>query len=477
MKMLIENKWVNAFDKTTIKIINPANGEIMDTVPNAGPEDVGLAVNAAKTSQKTWGKTQLYQRIEILQKFCSLVDENQENLSRTLSAETGKPIRIAREEIQGVTGTFLAYIEAAKHMKNDFIPNGTQPGQNNSVYFTLREPLGVIAIIVPFNYPAAIFAGAAAPAFLTGNTVILKPPHQNPLTLCKLAGLIKDAAGDFEIIQILTGDGLKAGNALTTHPDVNGIHFTGSTRIGIEIARAAASHLAHVNLELGGNDVFIVHEDADINQAARDIIIGRLLNSGQICTSSKRVIVHNMVKDDFIQKVLENIRKIKVGDPANEETDMGCLISEAAALQVEKQVQQTVEQGAEIIYGGKRSGAFFDPTILVNVPKTADIARDMEVFGPVIAIIGYDSIEEAVEISNSSRYGLGGSVYTGSIKTAMRFIRSIETGSLMINGTNWDQNGELPFQPYKYSGIGAGGILLSFEHVSHLKSIGMKNIF
>ena len=476
MKMLIANKWVEAVDKTSINIIDPATGAIIDTVPNAGPEDVFIAVDAAKTAQRIWSKTHLYQRIDILQKFCTLVQKNMEDLSFTLSAETGKPIRNARGEIQGVIGTFQNYIEASRHLKNDFIPNGTQPGQENSVYFTLREPLGIITIIVPFNYPAAIFAGAAAPALLMGNTVILKPPHQNPLTLIKLTGYLKEAAAEFEVIQILTGEGPKAGNALTVHPDVNGIHFTGSTKIGIEIAKAAASHLAHINLELGGNDIFIVHEDADINQAAEDIIPGRLTNSGQICTSSKRVIVHEKVKEKFTQLVLQNVKNVKVGDPADEETDMGCLVTEAAAKQVEEQVQLTVKQGAEILFGGSRQGAFFDPTILVNVPKTADAARDMEIFGPVISIIPYENIEEAITISNSSRYGLAGSVYTNDIKIAMKVIRSVETGTLMVNGTNWDQNGGLPFQPYKYSGIGAAGTFLSFDHVTHLKSIGIKNI-
>ncbi len=474
--MIINNQWADALDNSVIQIVNPATGEVIDTVPNAGPEDVTVAVKAAKAAQRIWGATPLYQRIEVLQQFCARIEENQEDLARTLCAETGKPIRDARGEIQGVVGTFANYIEASRHLKNDFIPNGMEPGQENSVYFTLREPLGVIAIIVPFNYPAAIFAGTAAPALLTGNTVILKPPYQNPLTLCKLGGLLKEAAGELDIIQILTGDGPKAGNALTSHPDVNGIQFTGSTRTGIEIAKSAASHLAHINLELGGNDVFIVHEDADLDQAAQDIIYGRLINSGQVCTSSKRVIVHKDVKTEFINKVLANIKKIKVGDPTDEETDMGCLVTEAAARQVETQVQKTVAQGAEMIYGGKRNGAFFDPTILINVPETSDLARDMEVFGPVIAIINYETIEEAIKISNSSSYGLAGSVYTNDIKTAMRFVRSIETGVIMVNGTTWDQNGELPFQPYKNSGIGAAGTLLSFDHVTHLKSIGIKNI-
>ena len=313
-----------------------------------------------------------------------------------------------------------------------------QPGQENSMYFTLREPLGVVACIVPFNYPAAIFAGAAAPALLSGNTVIVKPPHQNPLTLCRMTELMIEAAEDHEIIQILTGEGPKAGKTLTAHPDVNAIHFTGSTAIGIEIAGAAATHLAHVNLELGGNDVFIVHEDADINLAAREIIMGRLLNSGQICTSSKRVLVHNKVRSEFTQKVLANIKNIKYGDPANEETEMGCLINEGAARQVEAQVNQTIEQGAEILYGGKRSGAFYEPTILINVPKTADISIDMEVFGPVIPIIGFDTMDEAIEISNSSKYGLAGSVFTQQYQNGNE---SSKVGRNRHNNGKWYKSG------------------------------------
>lgn len=476
MKMFIGGKPVDACDKTVIKITNPATGKIIDTVPNAGAEDVAIAVEKAKSAQKEWAKVPVHQRAEILRTFLALVEKNKEDLAQTLSAETGKPIREARAEIGNIPIGFQAFIEKAKHLYSDVIPNGIEAGQEKNILFTLREPVGVVACIIPFNFPCDLFDQKVAPTLMAGNAAIVKPPHQNPLTLCKLTQLMIEAGVRDGAIQIITGEGPKAGAALTAHPDVHGITFTGSTAVGIETAKAAANHLAHVSLELGGNDAFIVHEDADIDLAVEEMIWGRMYNCGQVCCASKRFLVHNRVRDEFISKAGKRILELKVGDPSNENTQIACLVTEGAAQRVEEQVNETVKQGGKIVLGGKRSGAFYEPTILADVPKSADVAKDMEIFGPVVPVIGFDTIEEAIEIANASKYGLSGCIFTGNMKIAMKVATFLECGSVVINGASFFRSFEMPFGGYKYSGLGTEGVLSTFEEVTRLKTVVLKNI-
>lgn len=476
MKMLIGGKPVDACDKTVVEIINPATGQVIDTVPNAGPEDVAIAVEKAKSAQKEWARVPIHQRAEILRKFLALVDTNKEKLAQTLSTETGKPIREARAEIGNIPIGFQAFIEKAKHLYSDVIPNGIEAGQDNTIQFTLREPIGVVACIIPFNFPCDLFDQKVAPTLMAGNAAIVKPPHQNPLTLCKLTQLMIEAGVRNGAIQILTGEGPKAGAALTAHPDVHKITFTGSTAVGIETAKAAASHLAHISLELGGNDAFIVHEDADVDLAVEEMIWGRMYNCGQVCCASKRFLVHHRIRDQFIDKACKRIQELKCGDPSDENTQIACLVTEKAAQRVEEQVNKTVEQGGKIVLGGKRNGAFYEPTVLADVPKEADVAKDMEIFGPVVPIIGFDTIEEAIEIANASQYGLSGCIFTSNMKIAMKVATALECGSVVINGASFFRSFEMPFGGYKYSGLGTEGVLSTYAEVTRLKTVVLKDI-
>lgn len=476
MKMLIGGKPVDACDKTVIEIINPATGKVIDTVPNAGPEDVELAVEIAKAAQKEWAKVPVYKRAEILREFLVLVEKNKEDLAQTLSMETGKPITEARAEIGNVPIGFNAFIEKAKHLYSDVIPNGIEVGQEKNIQFTLREPIGVVACIIPFNFPCDLFDQKVAPTLMAGNAAIVKPPHQNPLTLCKLTQLMIEAGVTGGAIQIITGEGPKAGAALTAHPDVHKITFTGSTAVGIETAKAAANHLAHISLELGGNDAFIVLKDGDVDLAVEEMVWGRMYNCGQVCCASKRFLVHNSIKDEFTKKAVERIKELKYGDPSDKSTQLACLVTEAAAKRVEEQVNMTVNQGGKIVLGGKRNGAFYEPTVIANVPKTADVAKDMEIFGPVVPVIGFDTVEQAIEIANASKYGLSGCVFTNSMKTAFKVATELECGCVVINGASFFRSFEMPFGGYKYSGIGTEGVLSTFDEITRLKTIVLKNI-
>lgn len=476
MKMIIGDLAVDALDKSTITITNPATGEPIDTVPDAGPDDVALAVAKAKAGQKDWAQMPVHQRATILRRFLGLVDEQREALARNLSAETGKPIREARAEIGNIFIGFEAFIEKAKHLYGDVIPNGSEPGQEKTLQLTLREPIGVVACIIPFNFPCDLFDQKVAPALMAGNAAIVKPPHQNPLTLIRLTELMIEAGVRGGAIQVLTGQGAKAGAALTAHPDVHKISFTGSTAVGIETAKNAASHLAHLSLELGGNDAFIVHEDADLDLAVEEMIWGRMYNGGQVCCASKRFLVHNRVRTAFVDKAAARMRTLKVGDPSKEDTQIACLVTEQAARQVEAQVALTLEQGGRLVLGGQRNGAFYAPTLIDAIPKTADVARDLEIFGPVVSVIGFDTLEEAIEIANASKFGLAGCIFSADMKTAMKTAAALECGSVVINGASFYRSFEMPFGGYKYSGLGTEGVLSTFAEVTRLKTVVLKNV-
>ena len=476
MKMIIGDLAVDALDKSTITITNPATGQPIDTVPDAGPDDVALAVAKAKAGQKDWAQVPVHQRAAILRRFLGLVDEQREALARSLSAETGKPIREARAEIGNIFIGFEAFIEKAKHLYGDVIPNGSEPGQEKTLQLTLREPIGVVACIIPFNFPCDLFDQKVAPALMAGNAAIVKPPHQNPLTLIRLTELMIEAGVRGGAIQVLTGQGAKAGAALTAHPDVHKISFTGSTAVGIETAKNAASHLAHLSLELGGNDAFIVHEDADLDLAVEEMIWGRMYNGGQVCCASKRFLVHNRVRTAFVDKAAARMRTLKVGDPSKEDTQIACLVTEQAARQVEAQVALTLEQGGRLVLGGQRNGAFYAPTLIDAIPKTADVARDLEIFGPVVSVIGFDTLEEAIEIANASKFGLAGCIFSADMKTAMKTAAALECGSVVINGASFYRSFEMPFGGYKYSGLGTEGVLSTFAEVTRLKTVVLKNV-
>lgn len=476
MKMFIDGKPVDASDGKTIDVINPATGAVVDTVPAATKEDVDLAVEKAKESQPIWAKVPVHEKVDIMYKFLDLVEKNKEDLAQTLSAETGKPIVEARAEIANIPIAFKAFSERAKHLYGETIPAGMEAGQDTNIVITKREPIGVIACVIPFNFPCDLFDQKVAPTLLAGNAAIVKPSTDNPLTLCKLTQMLGEAGVTPGAIEIVTGPGSKVGTWLCENPDVHAITLTGSTEVGIETAKRAADHLAHCSLELGGNDAFIVLEDGDVDLAVEELIWGRMYNTGQVCCASKRFLIHKDRVDEFTEKAINRIKELKQGAPSDESTQIGCLISEKAAKEVERQINRTVEQGGKIVLGGKRDGAFIEPTVIVDVPKDADVATDMEIFGPVVPIITFETPEEAIEIANSSKFGLSACVFTKDMKTAMKVCNELQSGGTVINGASFFRSFEMPFGGYKYSGIGTEGVMSTFDEVTRLKSIVLKNI-
>jgi succinate-semialdehyde dehydrogenase/glutarate-semialdehyde dehydrogenase len=475
-KMIIGGKKVDARGGATIDVINPANGTVVDTVPNAAAEDVDEAVAKAIAGQKVWGAVPLHERGRILRRFVEIALSKKEELASLLSRETGKPIREARAEIGNIPALFEGFVEKAKHLYGEAIPAGTEPGTEATLQITVREPVGVVACVIPFNFPVDLFGQKIAPALIAGDAAIVKPSTENPLTLIRLCELLIEAGVPDGAIEIVTGPGSTVGSRLCANPGIGVISLTGSTVVGIETMRAAAANLTPCALELGGNDAFIVLEDGDVDLAVEETIFGRTYNTGQVCCASKRFLIHNSVKAEFTEKIVARLKQLVQGDPADEKTTVGCLISEKAAKTVEEQVAKTVAQGAKIVAGGVRNGAFYAPTVLGDVTRTMDVAVDMEIFGPVIPIIGFDSDEEAVDIANASSFGLSGNVFSRNINRAMKVARAMECGGVVVNGCSFFRSCEMPFGGYKMSGIGNEGIACTLDEVTQVKTVVLKNV-
>jgi len=476
MKSLVGKEWVDSANGAVIEVKNPATGELVDTVPSLTEEQINEAVKVAKEEQKEWENRPLHERCVILSKFAELVLRDKDRLADLLSRETGKPIKEAIAEIANIQIGVPAYVEKAKHDYGNVVYRGSEAGQENTIQYTIQQPLGVVVAIIPFNFPSDIFINKIPPALIMGNSAILKPASVNPLTLTAYVELLVEAGVPAGVIQVVHGSGSVVGKALTSHPDVSIVSLTGSTEAGIDAAKNCAEHCAHSSLELGGNDAFILCEDGDIDLAVEETVWGRLYNTGQVCCASKRFLVHNSVKDEYIRKMVEKIKTLKFGMPSDPTTEIGCLISEEAAIEVERQVNKTIEQGAKLVCGGARKGAFYLPTILDNVTKDMDVAIDMEIFGPVIPVIGFDTIEEAIEIANKSKFGLSGSIITRDMNKAIKVSEKMECGGFVINGASFFRSFEQPFGGWKYSGIGNEGIMTTLREMSRTKTVILKNV-
>ena len=462
-----------------INVINPFNGECIDTVPDVPVELMDEAVKAAQEGLKIWGGLSQANRNAVIYKYIQLYESRRHEISELLAAETGKTLREAEDEIDLCTKVTRGYCEMAAHLYGNCIPGGSTNGnEEKDIIFTRREPLGVMVIIIPFNYPVDLYSQKVMPALVAGNSVIIKPPSYNPLAIIRMTQILYEAGVPKCAVQVVTGKGRVVGNYLCGHHGINAISMTGSTEVGISIYKKAADNLTRVFLELGGNDSFIVLEDADLELAVNEAVGSRMGNAGQICCASKRFLIHETLKDEFVKKLKEKINGMKIGDPMDPQTQVGCLISEDAAEQVEKQVEHCIAQGAICVTGGKRFGrAFFEPTILDCVTAEMDVAKDMEIFGPVFPIITIHSEEEAIEIANQSCYGLSGAIFSRNVGRAISIASRLETAGNVINGGSAYRIPDLAFGGYKKSGIGREGISRTLEELTQEKNYILKGVF
>lgn len=478
MKMLIGGKLVDARDGAVIPVYNPATGEQLDTVPKATCEDVQLALDCARDGFSKWSALTLNKRLEIMYRFIDLLRERREDVEKLLCAEGGKAIATCRGEVDETIMLFQGYCEKARTLEGQILPLNAEERGTNDLILVVREPLGVICAITPFNFPAELFAHKVAPALVTGNAVIMKPASETPLTSLYLASLLIEAGVEPNAIQVVTGSGATVGKWLSESEKVNAVTLTGSTEVGSSIMQYCSKHISRCYLELGGNDPQIVMEDCDLDAAVEAAVGGRCHNAGQTCCANKRFLIQNSVYDEFAAKLVDALKKVKYGDPTQDDTVYGPLINAGAAQLVREQIEYTVAQGAICVLGGNVvNGTYVEPTVLTGVTEDMSIAKDMEVFGPVFPLIGFDTPDDAVRIANNSSYGLSSGICTKDIKLGMKMAACLESGSCVIGGNGNYRTAQQPFGGHKKSGIGVEGISHTLEEMTQLKNVVLQGIY
>jgi len=467
MDMLIGGKHVSGVDLEEVK--NPFNNEVIDTVPIAHRQTADLAIRQANDAKDSLCEMSAFKVSNKLFNAVEKLKDNREDFARLLTLEVGKPINESLVELDRSIETLKLAAEEAKRIYGESVPLDAGLNGKGFFAFTQRLPLGVVAAITPFNYPLNLTIHKIAPAIACKNTVIIKPPTQSPLTVMKFAELLNEEFPD-GVVNTVTGYGSEVGDYLVTSPDVNKISFTGSVTTGLMISQKAG--MKKVTLELGGNDPMIVLNDADVDKAVQGAINGAFLNAGQVCMGVKRIIVQEDISKEFAKKLVEKAERLVMGNPLDESTTLGTLISEKAAIQVEETVNNAVQKGARILTGGNRDGAFYEATVIDNVTADMDLVVN-ETFGPVAPIIHVDSVDEAINVANDTDYGLQAGVFTNDYSNAMRCVREIEAGTVFVNKQSTFRTDNMPFGGFKNSGVGKEGIKYAVEEMTKTKLIGL----
>jgi acyl-CoA reductase-like NAD-dependent aldehyde dehydrogenase len=477
MKMLIDSQWVEASDGAWMEIRNPGTGEVLDRVPRATTQDAEQAVAAAQQGKLAMRQMTALARYEALIRIANAIEANLPELGKLLAQENGKPILQTRAEVGVTASIFRGFAEESKRIFGRVMPVDAVRGNERHFAMTIRQPLGVVAAIVPFNYPVELWGHKAASALAAGNAVISKPPSACPLALLKIAALIEEAGLPRAAHQMITGPGAMIGDLLARSPGVQLVTVTGSTAVGVRISQLAAENLKKVHMELGGNDALIILADADLEKAAEAVVLGRLARgNGQICCAVKRIFVASSIYEEFSDLLTAKAKALKVGDQLKEDTDVGPLINEDAAKGVEAVVNDAIQAGATLRAGGHRRGAFMEPTVLTNVPVEVELFKE-ETFGPVAPLVRFDSVDDAVRMANDSPYGLQSAVFTRDINQALDIAYRLEAGGVIVNWSSALRIETLPFGGIKLSGHGREGVHDTLHEMTDQKTIVVHNAF
>lgn len=456
-KNFINGEWVESRSGKAFENRNPANkDELIGMFPAGTPEDVDLAVEAAKEALKTWRKVPAPKRAEILFRAAELLVRRKEELARDMTREMGKILAETRGDVQeAIDMTYYMAGEGRRQFGQ------TTPSElPNKFCMTVREPVGVCGLITPWNFPMAIPSWKIMPALILGNTVVFKPATDTPLSAYNLVQILNEAGVPRGVVNLVTGSGSQVGTPLMTHKDVNLVSFTGSTEVGRKVSEACAPDFKHCHLEMGGKNIILVMDDANLDLAVDGAIWGGFGTTGQRCTAASRVGVHKKVYKEFVERFAERAKKLKVGDGLDPTTDMGPCVNEAQLRTVMEYVEIGKSEGARLVAGGHRlehgayaKGWFHEPTIFADCDPKMRICQE-EIFGPVVSVIPVDNLEHAIEVANGVSYGLSASIYTRDLKNAFIAMRALETGIVYVNAPTIGAETHLPFGGIKHTGNG-----------------------
>jgi acyl-CoA reductase-like NAD-dependent aldehyde dehydrogenase len=473
-QMFINNEWVDSISGETLDSINPFTGEVWAQAPSGNKEDIDIAVKSAKEAFETgeWSKLNGGQRAALLRRLGDLIGENAEILAISEVVDNGKLIREMLGQTNSLPGWCYYFAGLADKIHGESIPVDIP----NMINFTVREPLGVVGAIIPWNSPLLLTLFKLGPALAAGNTMVIKPSEVTPASLLELAKLIKEAGFPPGVVNVVTGYGNTAGDALTKHPDVRKIAFTGSNATGKLIVKNSAEHFARVSLELGGKSPNIIFEDANLSNAVNGVLAGIFAATGQTCMAGSRVLVQDSIYDEFVEQLVERTSKIRLGNPLDMETEMGTVAFEGQHQKVLKYIAIGQEEGATLLHGGKRpitpelkNGFFVEPTIFGDVRNDMRIAQE-EIFGPVVCVIRFKDEADALAIANDTKFGLAAAVWTKDVQLAHRMASKINAGTVWINNYRKVSYAS-PFGGYKSSGIGRENGIHAIHEYTQVKSI------
>ncbi|MCL4318057.1 MAG: aldehyde dehydrogenase family protein [Candidatus Thermoplasmatota archaeon] len=462
-----------------VGVVNPATGREFANVALMTKDKTKKAIENASEAKEELNSMSMSKRMMVLKNVADLITQSQDELAKLLSGETGKPVKDSRVEIMRARNVFTYCAEEAKLVLEGKIPNidayEYPVGNEERIVMITREPVGVVAAILPFNFPASSFAHKVGPSFISGNSTVVKPSLLAPLSAIRLAELFEKAGAPKNSVITITGKSDEIGNTIIDHPEIRLITFTGSTETGLKIASRAAANSKRTVMELGGSDAAIVLRDADLKSVTKILVRGRFDYAGQNCNSTKRIFIHESLAEKFTRLFVELTSKIIVGDPLNEDTEMGPVISEESIVSARSVVDDALENGAKLLFGGsriKRDGYYFSPTVLGNVPEKSIALRD-EVFAPIAPIAAFTDEDSAIAAANSAPYGLQAAIFSSDMKRAMKLARSIKAGAVMLNDSTrlrWDV---LPFGGVKETGFGREGVRDSLLEMTEQKLISL----